>query len=188
TETILINLLRGSATDGLAGMRPGVRHPLLSIRRSETRQVCMAAGLSWFEDPSNRDGRHLRNRVRHELLPWLSEAASRDMVPLLCRQAGLLAADAALLDELSASLDVTDARALASSPAPLARRAVRRWLRAELGGYPPSAAAVERVLTVAAGRVVGSEVSRGLSVRRSGGRLRLEHGRPGGKERTPTVN
>ena len=46
-------------------------------------------------------------------------------MPVIARQADLARADAALLDELAAALDPTDARALAAAPAPLARRAVR---------------------------------------------------------------
>jgi tRNA(Ile)-lysidine synthase len=38
-ETILVNLLRGAGADGLAGMEPGHRHPLLDLRRAETHAV-----------------------------------------------------------------------------------------------------------------------------------------------------
>ncbi|MEO7429517.1 MAG: TilS substrate-binding domain-containing protein, partial [Acidimicrobiales bacterium] len=75
---------------------------------------------------------------------------------------------------LSASLDPTDARALAGAPAPLARRAVRRWLRAGPEQHPPDAATVERVLRVARGEVRACDVGGGRSVRRGSGRLRIE--------------
>src|SRR5690606_30551129 len=39
-ETILVNLMRGAALEGLAGMRPGPRHPLLALRRAETHALC----------------------------------------------------------------------------------------------------------------------------------------------------
>ena len=101
-----------------------------------------------MEDPTNRDPAYLRNRIRHELVPVLCELADRDVVPILARQARLLADDAALLGELAAALDPTDARAIANAPAPLARRALREWLRC---GHPPDLATVDRVLSVAAG-------------------------------------
>ncbi len=178
-ETVLINLLRGSSTAGLAGMAAGVRHPILGLRRSETRAVCREAGLEWFEDPSNSEVGPLRNRVRQRLLPDLNELSGRDLVPILCRQADLLGDDEALLDELSLVIDPTVARQLAGAPLPLARRAIRRWLRqAGKTDHPPSAAAVDRVLRVAAGRVLACEVGGGISVRRRAGILVIERTGP----------
>lgn len=170
-ETVLLNLLRGASTDGLAAMRSGSRHPILALRRAETRAMCAHLGLHPVEDPTNRDPSYLRNRVRHELVPMLCELAGRDVVPVVARQAGLLADDAALLGELAAALDPTDARTVAQAPAALGRRAVREWLRC---GHPPDLATVERVLAVASGESLATDVGSGRSVRRSRGRLRLE--------------
>jgi tRNA(Ile)-lysidine synthase len=182
-ETVLINLLRGAGLDGLAGIRaeaPGrPRRPLLRLRRSETAGLCEAVGLAPLDDPTNRDPSFVRNRVRAEVLPLLCEVSGRDVVPVLARQAALLADEAALLDELAAGLDATDARSLQDLPAPLARRAVRRWLRAADGAsperHPPSAAEVARVLAVAAGAAQACEIAGGRRVARTAGRLRVEN-------------
>src|SRR6478672_3314721 len=72
-ETVLINLLRGAALDGLSGMRRTPRRPLLALRRSEPRALCDAVDLVPVDDPSNADPRFVRNRVRHELLPLLTD-------------------------------------------------------------------------------------------------------------------
>ncbi len=190
-ETVLCNLLRGAGLDGLAGMRAGPSHPMLGIRRCEARAVCDGfceeSGLRWVQDPSNEDRRYLRNRVRHELLPMCSEVAGRDPVPLLARLASLAASDAEFLDALASEIvpDPSVAADLARSPVPLAGRAVRRWLRAlgatpSAGGrpsalgsdrYPPSLSEVRRVLAVASGGAVATELSGGWRVRRSRGRL-----------------
>lgn len=192
-ETVLINLLRGAGLDGLAGMRlhPAGAHsarpvgsarplrPLLRLRRNETIRLCEAAGLAPFHDPSNNDPAFLRNRLRSQVIPLLCEVAGRDVVPILARQAELLGEEAALLDGLSEGIDASDARSLAEAPAPLARRAVRRWLRSgeqrpdgEL--HPPSAAEVARVLTVAQGLVQACELAGGRRVARTAGRLRVD--------------
>lgn len=174
-ETVLINLLRGAGLDGLSGMRADVRRPLLALRRHETRALVAALGWPVVDDPSNADPRFLRNRVRHDLLPRLARIAARDLVPVLARQAGLLRDEADLLDQLATALDPTDARALATAPPALARRAVRRWLTdLDAERHPPDAATVERVLDVAAGRAIGCEVGAGRQVRRREQRLRLE--------------
>ena len=176
-ETVMLNLLRGAALDGLAPMRESgrVSRPLLRLRRDETETVCAAAGLRPLRDPSNDDLGLRRNAVRHRLLPLMAEISGRDPVPILCRQAELLGDDAGFLDAAAGAVDPTDARALAGAAVPLARRAVRRWLRDGDGErHPPSAADVERVLRVAAGVVLACEVTGGRRVRRRGGRLGIE--------------
>jgi len=171
-ETVLVNLLRGAGVEGLAAMRRGPRHPLLGLRRVETAALCRALGLVPVQDPSNTDPRFLRNRVRAELLPRCSELAGRDVVPVLARQADLLAGDADLLAAVAELVDPADARALAAAPEPAARRAVRRWLQGD-GPYAPPAAAVARVVAVARGEHRATEVPGGRRVSRSGGRLEV---------------
>ncbi len=167
-ETLLVNLLRGAASSGLGGMRPGARRPILALRRHETEALCTTLGLKVFDDPTNTDPRHVRNRVRHELLPLMAAISQRDPVPVLVRQADIARADADFLDELATEIDPRDARSLAASPIALARRAVRQWLS---GDHPPDAATVERVLAVARGEVAATDVGEGQSVRRSQQRL-----------------
>ena len=68
-ETVLLQLLRGTGPDGLAGMavRSGrLLRPLLGARRAETRACCAAIGLAWREDPTNAGDGPLRNRVRQQ--------------------------------------------------------------------------------------------------------------------------
>ena len=181
-ETILVNLLRGAGSDGLAGMEPGPRHPLLALRRSETRALCAATGLVPVCDPSNDDPAFVRNRVRHELLPLCADVAGRDPVPLLARQAALLRDEVSLMESLAkhALPDPADARAVARASRPIARRALRRWLREVSGGeHPPSLAEVDRTLAVASGDAVGTELTGGRRVRRTAGRLRVEPGGSG---------
>lgn len=172
-ETVLLALLRGAGPDGVAGMS-AEHHPLLGLRRQETRAICAELGMAPVDDPSNADPRFRRNRVRAEVLPLLDDVAARDVVPLLCRLADLARDDGALLDALAAEVDPADARALREAPLPLARRAVRAWLRPHLPhGHPPDAAAVARVLAVARGEAVGAEVAGGIAVRRRDQRLRI---------------
>jgi tRNA(Ile)-lysidine synthase len=168
-ETVLLNLLRGAGTAGLAGIRRD-RRPLLDLRRAETAALCAELRLSPVVDPTNASPAWRRNRVRQELLPLLEDIAERDVVPVLARQADLLRDDEDLLDGLAAVIDVTDARALAVAPRPLARRAVRRWLAVD---HPPDAATVERVLAVASGASRACDVGLGRRVERHAMRLHL---------------
>ena len=173
-ETVLLNLIRGAGLDGLAGIDPA-RRPLLALRRHETQGLCREVGLTPVEDPSNLDPAHRRNRIRHELLPLLSDIAERDVVPVIARNATVVGGIRDLLDELAAAIDPTDARAVAEAPEPLAQIALRRWLQRETGAeHPPDAAAVSRVLAVARNEARSTEVGGGWRVVRSSQRLGLE--------------
>jgi tRNA(Ile)-lysidine synthase len=175
-ETVLLNILRGAGLDGMAGIRPTggpsqhVGHPLLAIRRTETEAVCQLLGWQPVNDPSNNDHSLLRNRIRQQILPLLNEAAHRDLTPILSRQAALMADDSALLDELAAEIDPTDAKAVSAAPVALARRAIRKWLS---GAHPPDAASVERVLAVARGEVVACELPGGFRISRTNQRISI---------------
>lgn len=74
-ETMLINLLRGTGLPGLCGL-PGKRgnivRPLVYCSRSELRDYLDAREQGWREDETNEDTRYLRNRIRNELIPFLS--------------------------------------------------------------------------------------------------------------------
>jgi tRNA(Ile)-lysidine synthase len=174
-ETVVLNLLRGAGLDGLAGMRAGPAHPILGLRREETGRLCLEAGLTPVVDPTNACLDMRRNRVRHEVMPLLERVGGRDVAVLIARQAALLASDADQLDALAAGIDPQAVAEVAAAPVPLARRALRAWLRPELGGRPPSAAAIERVMAVVRLQARAAEVGRGVTVRRRAGRLYFTH-------------
>src|SRR5205085_1621311 len=177
-ETVLLNLLRGAAGPGLSGMaaRHGdVWRPLLDLRRADTVELCARLRFAPIFDPMNHDRAFRRAWIRHELMPLLERGARRDLVPVLVRQAGVLRDESELLDELAAAWpppgehERPPARALATMPVALARRAVRRWI----GSPPPSFTEVERVLAVARGERVGTELAGYRRIVRRAGRLQL---------------
>ena len=173
-ETVLLNFVRGSGPDGLAGIDPA-RRPLLALRRHETRELCNHLGLEPVQDPSNLNPAHRRNRVRHELLPLLCDIADRDVVPIIARSAGLMGGVRDLLNELAAAIDPTDAKAVAQAPEPLAQMALRRWIQRETGAeHPPDAAAIERVMAVVRNEARSTEIGGGWRVTRSSQRLGLQ--------------
>ena len=82
-ETVLMKLLRGAWTEGLAGIFPVVEikapngrtgrilRPLLGTDRAAIERYLRSIGQSWVEDETNADPVFTRNRVRHQLLPEL---------------------------------------------------------------------------------------------------------------------
>ena len=102
-ETVLFRIARGSGPRGLGGIHPGrppspVR-PLLPFRRAEVEAYAAAHGVPYREDPSNRDPRWTRNRLRHEVLPAL-EAAVPGAAAALVSLAGTSRLESAALDQL----------------------------------------------------------------------------------------
>ncbi|KMP12490.1 hypothetical protein UR09_01140 [Candidatus Nitromaritima sp. SCGC AAA799-A02] len=73
-ETVLMNLLRGSGSRGLAGIPP-VRErfirPLHDCFRHEVEAYIESQRLDFRSDETNRETNYLRNRVRLELIPFL---------------------------------------------------------------------------------------------------------------------
>ena len=88
-ETVLIRLLRGTGATGLGVLpaRDGCRiRPLYRARRADIDAHIRRHALPCSIDPSNRDPRFLRARVRHELLPAMHGLSPR-IVEHLCRLA-----------------------------------------------------------------------------------------------------
>ncbi len=174
-ETVLINLLRGAAVPGMGAMQPGSTKPILALRRFETVQLCADLGLEPVEDPSNEDRRFVRNRVRHEVLPLLTDIAQRDAVPLLSRTADSAREAAAFVAASAQHLDPTDSRALAAADPLLARTRLRDWLRDEVG-HPPTKAMLDRAMAVVRHDVIACDLVDGRRLERTGGRLRVVGG------------
>lgn len=77
-ETILMHLMRGAGTQGMAGMRewnPPYWRPFLNVPKPALIQYLNDRQLEWAEDESNSDIRYLRNRLRATVLPLLEQAS-----------------------------------------------------------------------------------------------------------------
>ena len=100
-ETVLLRLLRGAAGSGLCAMAPRSAgryvRPLLGVSRREIEGYLEARGIAWRNDSSNEDGKFLRNRIRHELIPFLS-GYNPAISERLAATAEALAADEEFLD------------------------------------------------------------------------------------------
>ena len=82
-ETLLLNLVRGSGPEGLAGMRPSrplqeapsvsLVRPLLDARRDDIEAYAEAVSLPWRTDPTNRSLDYDRGVMRTEILPRLDD-------------------------------------------------------------------------------------------------------------------
>ena len=172
-ETVLFNIGRGAGLAGAAAPHAGVGRPLLRLRRSETHALCRQLDLPTVSDPMNDDLSFARVAIRNEVIPALARALDRDPVPLLNRHAELASQALEVIAELAAGLDPASAAALTAAPRAVAAEALRAWI-SETAGSAPSAASIDRVLDVAQGRGIATEITGGHRVARTAGRLRIE--------------
>lgn len=96
-ETVLLRLMRGTGPVGLGGIAPcrvqeGVRivRPLLEQSRGDLVAWLRVRGEAWCEDHTNADTALLRNRVRHDLLPYLAAQFNPAVREALVRTARLM--------------------------------------------------------------------------------------------------
>ncbi len=158
-ETVVIRALRAAGARGLAAMRApdpslAIVRPLLAVGRADVAAYAAAHAIGWDVDPSNGDRRHLRARLRADLLPAVTrvrpQAAAR-LVAVAADAARWRAGVDAWSERLPAKLPVAalaacDPESLAVFwPARAARAGVRLDRRAVARLVAYTRAAVARV-------------------------------------------
>jgi tRNA(Ile)-lysidine synthase len=181
-ETLMLNLIRGSGPDGVAGIGEARRlgegwlvRPMLDVDRSAIEEYARREALDWVEDPSNTDRRFDRNFLRHEVMPqfkkrWPNIAARLQRSAAHAGEASVMLAELARidLDALGGEGSRLPIDGLSALPQPRQRNLIRYSLR-ELGLAIPSSRQLEQVVSeVIPARIDAEPVVRwaGASVRR----------------------
>ncbi|MDE2064402.1 MAG: tRNA lysidine(34) synthetase TilS [Bradyrhizobium sp.] len=115
-ETLLMRLLRGSGISGLAAMareieRDGVRiaRPFLNVGKSQLIATLQKAGIGYADDPTNRDVRFTRPRIRAVIEELRAEGGdARNLARLASRLARANAAIEILADGAARYLALKD--------------------------------------------------------------------------------
>ena len=100
-ETLLLHWLRGGGLASMVGLQPrqqDIIRPLLCITHADILAYCEQHHLLPLEDASNSDLRFLRNRIRHELLPLLTEL-NPGIRETLLRNAEIMQVDFAWIED-----------------------------------------------------------------------------------------
>lgn len=137
-ETVLLNLLRGSALKGLCGIPPvrnNIIRPLINTSRSEIDAFCKENKLRYVTDSSNLSEDFTRNKLRLNIIPLLEEI-NPSLKTGISRMCSALREDEILLSELAEGIgkqallknkdteNAYDAAMLAEQPAPLLNRII----------------------------------------------------------------
>lgn len=175
-ETLLLNLLRGSGPEGLAGMSPSrpmakdasvvLVRPFLGVSRTDIKRYATARDVPWRDDPSNRDPAFDRAVIRTKILPLLEEefdgaSANLARCASLLREYVEQTLSPALTDKLSdCYVECQDGAALrlaplSDEPAVWRRRLILAALERTFPEAPQSYALAEEV-----DALVGAQVGR----------------------------
>lgn len=201
-ETVLLNLLRGTGSRGLAGIPPvrgRIVRPLLEVSRAEVEAYAAVRHLSFRADASNASDAYRRNRVRHHLLPLLAKEYNPRIVESLAALATQVREDDTALTAQAASLVEAAGRevgavvrlgvaALRAAAPAVARRAFQVVFQTvSQGGHGLTRrhlAALCRLLT----RDAAERLPGGFEARREGTDIRIGRpagAAPGGRARGP---
>lgn len=175
-ETLLLGALRGNPS-GMAAQTGRIVRPFLPIRRADTVGACEELGLDPWHDPMNSDPAFRRVAVRTQIIPALSDLLGGDAVPALAAAADRMAADQALIAQLTDLSPTTDCEELMGDAGAVRRRRLARWLQDnDVPVQGDQLAAIEALVTDWHGQGP-IPVAGGRAVVREGGRLRLVHNR-----------
>ncbi len=188
-ETILMNLLRGSATAGLSGIpyrRDGFIRPLLGVTRAQIEEYCNANNLLFVIDATNLDTVYTRNKIRNILIPQLEREFNPSLVTTLTANAEIIRRDEEFLDTVAqaeytrlvsdeggsngVSADVEKLTALHSA---IALRVIRKMIDNVCGVSDVSGAVFDAVYSLSEKGQTGSvcHVAKGTVARLEYGRL-----------------
>jgi tRNA(Ile)-lysidine synthase len=110
-ELFFLRLLRGSGSEGLAGMkwknpspadsRIQLVRPLLDISKSALREFAAREKIPFREDASNNSFNIQRNRIRHELIPLLKKNYQPALDQTIVRVMEILRAESELIAQIA---------------------------------------------------------------------------------------
>jgi tRNA(Ile)-lysidine synthase len=207
-ETVLLRIFRGTGIRGLAGIHPRiifedrghafgeVVRPLLGFRRAALSNYLRETGQRWREDSSNQSNEFLRNRLRHRLLPVITEEFGEAAVEHMAELAEIAFAEeqhwrehpevraesggasetrqAASLPIGSLPIGSLPIRSLLALPLASQRRLLRNWMEANAPSLTTSLRMIEEALELASSKAGGKlEMPAGWSLRRGQQELEL---------------
>ena len=130
-ETVLMHLIRGTGLKGLGGITPirdNVIRPMLKVTRQDVESFLEEWCLSHIEDSSNETDTFLRNRIRHHVMPLLTQENPR-IAESLSQMALRLRLDEEYLSSQANSTALPTVETLKTMPKALRNRALEAFLK-----------------------------------------------------------
>ena len=103
-ETIFMRFIRGTGIKGLCGipyLRGNIIRPLLNCERFEIESYCKENNLDFRIDSTNNVNIYTRNKVRLELIPWISENMNANIISTVVSNGAIISEEEKFLEEVS---------------------------------------------------------------------------------------
>ena len=101
SETVLLNLFRGSGLKGLVGIEPirgNVIRPLLCVERSEIEEYLLERNIEYHNDATNFETNYTRNKIRLKVLPYVEAEVNERASEHIAKSAGILSQASSFID------------------------------------------------------------------------------------------
>ena len=104
-ETIIMNVLRGSGSNGLKGIEP-IRdgkfiRPLIEIEREEIENYCLKNNLNPRIDKSNNENIYTRNKIRNAVIPYIKKEFNPNIIKTINRLSEVSAEESEYLEKIT---------------------------------------------------------------------------------------
>ena len=104
-ETVIMNMIRGSGTSGLKGIRP-IREnkfirPLIETTREEIEKYCDDYKLNPRIDKTNFENDYTRNKIRNILIPLIKEEFNPNIITTINRLSDIINEENQYLENLT---------------------------------------------------------------------------------------
>lgn len=130
-ETIILNLLRGTGRKGITSLsdQEKLKRPFLGVTKQELINYAKQYSLTWHEDSTNIDTNYLRNKIRQEIVPRLSENDRQKFLDIHAKLSRHNPEIDKLLAEYQKQEKTLDKRNVINSDHVLAKELISSWLR-----------------------------------------------------------
>lgn len=141
-ETVIFNLARGSALNGLCGIKPkrnNIIRPLILCSKDDILGYCDENCIKYIIDSTNSNTEYTRNRIRHNIMPVLKEI-NPSLLSAISRMTDNISEDEAYLNAaaqefltINSDKDGVDLKEFNAAPGPIKRRVLYAYIKSTIG-------------------------------------------------------
>lgn len=167
-ETVIMNFMRGATSKGFS---PMTDKPLINITANELDSIVVYYDVSPCVDSTNFTQEHVRNRVRHELIPLMTDISGTNIAKPIIRNSQIALEESEYLDQIASKIDITQCKTAKTENIVILRRATRMWIEENIS-HKYSEVNITNLVSVVQGETLGTQIA-GKTIRRQNNQLHI---------------